>query len=87
MATFIAKYYTILYAGIFGSNIIIVIEVQLGRKLRRSTNYFAEMREQKHQNEIVSSKVVVAVFFVWRTVVLRKSSANPPHASNVEKRV
>lgn len=71
MATFIAKYYAILYAGIFGSNIIIVIEVQLGRKLRRSTNYFVEMKEQKHQIEIVSSKVVAV-----RSFFVRKSSAN-----------
>lgn len=87
MATFIAKYYTILYAGILGSNIIIVIEVQLGRKLRRSANYFVEMKEQKHQNEIVSTKVVVVlVLHGTPHVVPRKSSANPLHTTNVEKR-
>lgn len=48
-----------------GPILLLLWQVQLGRKLRRSTNYFDEMREQKHQNEIVSSKVVVVALFFF----------------------
>lgn len=73
---------TLLYAGAYLGPNIIVIEVQLGRKLRRSANYFVETREQK----ATKIKVYRKLLLLLHTAVLRKSSvssANPLY--NVER--